>query len=64
MILIRSTDTRCVYQSEIDEENKQVPAPHFVRAVQTRLTVSRQEAGEEIWDTMHKYATKAKLSLY
>lgn len=52
MILMQSTDTGCVYQSEIDKENKQVPPPHSVRAVQTRLSVSRQTAGDKICDTM------------
>lgn len=40
---MQSTGTSCVYQSEIEEENKQhVPAPHSRRAVWTGLTVSHQ----------------------
>ena len=40
---MQSTGSSCVYQSEIEEENKQqVPAPHSRRAVWTGLTVSQQ----------------------
>lgn len=43
---MQSTGTSCVYQSEIEEENKQeVPAPHAGRAVWTGLSVSHQTAG-------------------
>lgn len=54
MILMQGTDTRCVYQSEIDKENKQVPPPRSARAVQTQFTVSRQMAGDKICDTKWK----------
>lgn len=47
LIPMQSTGTSCVYQSEMEEENKQeVPAPHSGRALGTGLTMSQQTSSE------------------